>query len=65
VSEAITEALVGDEGPIAPLLKLIKSVEARDALLLGAHCELLAVSPDEVNQALLQAIKATKEVSSL
>ena len=65
ISEAITDALVGDEGPLAPLLALIKGVEACDALFLAAQCDLLAVSPDEVNRALVQAIRSTKEVSSL
>jgi hypothetical protein len=65
ISEAITDALVGDEGPLAPLLTLIKGVEARDALFLGAQCELLAISPEEVNRSLLAAISSTKEVSSL
>jgi EAL and modified HD-GYP domain-containing signal transduction protein len=65
ISEAITDALVGEEGPIAPLLTLMKAVEARDARFLSAQCELLAVSPDEVNRALLYAIRSTKDVSSL
>jgi EAL and modified HD-GYP domain-containing signal transduction protein len=65
ISEAITDALVGEEGPIAPLLTLMKAVEARDARFLSAQCELLAVSPDEVNRALLYAIRRTKDVSSL
>jgi len=57
--------LVGNEGSLAPLLALVKGVEARGALFLGAQCDLLAVSSDEVNRALLQAISSTKEVSSL
>ncbi|MBC7623967.1 MAG: HDOD domain-containing protein [Aeromicrobium sp.] len=65
ISEAVTDALVGEEGPLAPLLGLLKGVEASDADFLSAQCELLSIRPREVNLALISAISGTKEVASL
>jgi EAL and modified HD-GYP domain-containing signal transduction protein len=62
ISDAITEALVGGEGPLAPLLKVIEGIESKDDGLLRAQCELLSISPADVNRALITAISSAEEV---
>jgi hypothetical protein len=61
ISDAITDALVGGEGPLAPLLKVIEGIESKDDGLLRAQCELLSISPADVNRALITAISSAEE----
>jgi EAL and modified HD-GYP domain-containing signal transduction protein len=64
ISDGITDALVGDEGPLAPLLAVVRGVEARDPAFLRVQCEKLAIHPDIVGKALLGSIAASRELAA-
>ncbi len=64
ISDGITDALVGDEGPLAPLLGVVRGLEARDPAFLDVQCEKLAVDPGVVSRALLGALSASRELAT-
>jgi EAL and modified HD-GYP domain-containing signal transduction protein len=64
ISDAITDALVGDEGSLAPLMALTRGLESRDPTFLAAQCENLMLDPAAVNHALLTAISSSKELAA-
>jgi EAL and modified HD-GYP domain-containing signal transduction protein len=64
ISDGITDALIGDEGPLAPLLAVVRGLEARDPAFLRVQCEKLAIRPDFVGQALLGAIAESRTLAA-
>jgi EAL and modified HD-GYP domain-containing signal transduction protein len=64
ISDAITDALVGDEGGLAPLMALMRGLESRDPTFLVTQCEKLALHPGVVNHALLAAITSSRELAA-
>jgi hypothetical protein len=64
LSDEVTEALMEDHGPFAPLLRLAKATEGRDVIALLNCCEELALVPSEVSAAMMSALGSAKEVAA-
>ncbi len=62
---SVTGALLAREGPHAPDLAVVQSMESDDAQGHDAACSACAVDPDAINRALLQSIAAADAMLAL
>jgi EAL and modified HD-GYP domain-containing signal transduction protein len=58
LSENVTDAIVRREGPYAPYLALIESIERSDPIGLAKHLDSLAMPVSNCNEALLKAMQS-------
>jgi EAL and modified HD-GYP domain-containing signal transduction protein len=58
LSENVTDAIVRREGPYAPYLALIESIERSDPIGLAKHLDNLAMPVSNCNEALLKAMQS-------
>jgi EAL and modified HD-GYP domain-containing signal transduction protein len=63
--DPVVDALVARQGPIAPYLELVISMESGEAHAHEAACAACPVDPDVINRSLLQAIAAADAMLAL
>jgi len=63
--DGVVDALVARQGPYAPMLDVVLSLESDDAQGHDAACASCPIDPDAINRALLQAIAAADAMLAL
>jgi EAL and modified HD-GYP domain-containing signal transduction protein len=63
--DAVVDALVARQGPFAPYLDVVLSLESDEPHVHDAACSACPVDPDAINRALLQAIAAADAMLAL
>ena len=62
ISDAVREALLDDSGPHQPYLALVQAVESSSVLDIRSGAEGLMMTPTPVNQAVLRALVAARQL---
>ena len=62
ISDAVREALLDDSGPHQPYLALVQAVESSSVLDIRSGAEGLMMTPTSVNQAVLRALVAARQL---